>query len=46
MGVEPSGDAFNSIELDAKTSRPFNAMINAGAIAMASLIKQSPVEAG
>lgn len=46
VGVEPSGDAFNSIELDAKTSRPFNPMINAGAIAMASLIKQSPVEAG
>ena len=46
VGVEPSGDAFNSIELDAKTSRPFNAMINAGAIAMASLIKKSPVEAG
>src|SRR5712692_6936574 len=46
VGVEPSGDAFNSIELDAKTSRPFNPMINAGAIAMASLIKKSPVEAG
>jgi glutaminase len=46
VGVEPSGDAFNSIELDAKTSRPFNPMINAGAIAIASLIKQSPVEAG
>ena len=46
VGVEPSGDAFNSIELDAKTSRPFNPMINAGAIAMASLIKRSPVETG
>jgi glutaminase len=46
VGVEPSGDAFNSIELDAKTSRPFNPMINAGAIAIASLIKQTPVEAG
>jgi glutaminase len=46
VGVEPSGDAFNSIELDAKTSRPFNPMINAGAIAIASLIKESPVEAG
>src|SRR5258705_9314207 len=30
VGVEPSGDAFNSIELDAKTGRPFNPMINAG----------------
>ena len=46
VGVEPSGDAFNSIELDAKTSRPFNPMINAGAIAMSSLIKKNPVEAG
>jgi len=46
VGVEPSGDAFNSIELDAKTSRPFNPMINAGAIAIASLIKKAPVEAG
>ena len=46
VGVEPSGDAFNSIELDAKTSRPFNPMINAGAIAIASLIKKEPVEAG
>ena len=46
VGVEPSGDAFNSIELDPKTTRPFNPMINAGAIAIASLIKKAPVEAG
>jgi glutaminase len=46
VGVEPSGDAFNSIELDAKTSRPFNPMINAGAIAISSLIKREPVEDG
>src|ERR1700680_760214 len=46
VGVEPSGDAFNSIELDPQTTRPFNPMINAGAIAIASLIKKSPVEAG
>ena len=43
VGVEPSGDAFNSIELDPKTMRPFNPMVNAGAIAVASLIKgESP----
>jgi glutaminase len=46
VGVEPSGDAFNSIELDAKTSRPFNPMINAGAIAISSLIKKIPVDVG
>ncbi len=46
VGVEPSGEAFNSIELDPKTGRPFNPMVNAGAIAVSSLIKGSPVEAG
>ena len=30
VGVEPSGDPFNAIELDARTNRPFNPMINAG----------------
>jgi len=46
VGVEPSGDAFNAIELDERTGRPFNPMVNAGAIAVASLIKANPVEAG
>ena len=46
VGVEPSGEAFNSIDLDQKSGRPFNPMVNAGAIAVASLIKQSPVQAG
>ncbi len=46
VGVEPSGDAFNSIELDPKTIRPFNPMINAGAIAISSLIKKKPAESG
>jgi len=39
VGVEPSGDAFNSIELEPRTMRPYNPMVNAGAIAVASLIK-------
>jgi glutaminase len=38
VGVEPTGDAFNSISLDPGTGRPRNPMINAGAIASASLI--------
>lgn len=38
VGVEPSGDAFNSISLDPQTGRPLNPMINAGAIATTSLI--------
>jgi len=39
VGVEPSGDAFNSISLDPVTGRPLNPMINAGAIATAGLVK-------
>src|SRR5450631_3768500 len=46
VGVEPSGEAFNSIELDPKTGRPFNPMVNAGAISVSALIRQTPVEAG
>lgn len=38
IGVEPSGDAFNSISLDPKTGAPKNPMINAGAIAATSLV--------
>src|SRR5207245_11450478 len=39
VGVEPTGDAFNSISLDPGTGRPRNPMINAGAIAAAGLIQ-------
>ncbi|MEB3213005.1 MAG: glutaminase A [Leptolyngbyaceae bacterium] len=39
VGVEPSGDAFNSIVLDESTNRPYNPMVNAGAIATTDLIK-------
>jgi glutaminase len=38
IGVEPSGDAFNSIALAPDTGMPPNAMVNAGAIAATSLL--------
>jgi len=38
VGVQPTNEAFNSITLDEKTNRPFNPMVNAGAIATADLI--------
>ena len=36
---EPTGEAFNSIVLDEETNRPYNPMVNAGAIATTDLIK-------
>ncbi len=38
VGIEPSGDAFNAIELQSGTNRPFNPMINAGAITVTALL--------
>ena len=38
VGIEPSGDAFNAIELQGGTNRPFNPMINAGAITVTALL--------
>jgi glutaminase len=38
VGVEPTGEAFNAIVLDEQSNRPFNPLVNAGAIATADLI--------
>jgi glutaminase len=45
IGVEPTGDAFNSILLDDVENRPFNPMVNSGAMAAAELIKGDTPEA-
>jgi len=44
IGVEPSGDAFNSITFDEANNRPFNPMVNAGAIAATALIRGQDAE--
>ncbi|MEM7062843.1 MAG: glutaminase A [Cyanobacteria bacterium P01_B01_bin.77] len=41
VSVEPTGEAFNAIVLDEATNRPYNPMVNAGAIATTDLIKGS-----
>ncbi len=39
VGAEPSGEAFNSIvELDLNSNRPYNPLINSGALAIAGLL--------
>ena len=39
VGVEPSGDPFNAIEFDPKTRRPYNPMVNAGAVTVAGILR-------
>ena len=44
VGVEPSGDPFNSISFDETHHRPFNPMINAGALVAANMVKGATKE--
>ncbi|WP_089243945.1 glutaminase A [Rhodococcoides kyotonense] len=39
VDVEPSGDSFNEISLEPGTGRPRNALINAGALAVHSMVR-------
>ncbi len=44
VGVEPTGEAFNSIIFDEENNRPYNPMVNAGAIATTALIQGNGYE--
>lgn len=44
VGVEPSGDSFSSIAFDEDRGRPYNPMVNAGALVTADLIQGATVE--
>jgi glutaminase len=45
VGVEPSGDAFNSIDFDERNNRPYNPMVNAGALVTTDLVRgKDPAE--
>ena len=39
VGVEPSGDAYNSIVFDERRHRPFNPMVSAGALVTSDLVR-------
>lgn len=39
VGVEPSGDPFNSIVFDERNNRPHNPMVNAGALVTTDLVR-------
>lgn len=44
VGVEPSGDPFNSISFDEVDNRPFNPMINSGALVATNLVRGRSVK--
>jgi hypothetical protein len=39
VGVSPSGDSFNSIVFDERNHRPYNAMVNAGALVTSDMVR-------
>lgn len=39
VGVEPSGEAYNAFRFDERNNRPFNPMINTGALAACNLVR-------
>ncbi|MES1158382.1 MAG: glutaminase A [Terricaulis silvestris] len=45
VGVEPTGDAFNALKFDEEHKRPFNPMVNAGAIGVAAMVPGKSVAA-
>ena len=45
VGVEPSGDAYSSIVFDERNNRPYNPMVNAGALVTSDLVRgKDPAE--
>jgi len=44
VGVEPSGDSFNSIVFDERHRRPHNPMVNAGALVTSDLVRGASPE--
>ncbi|WP_432570083.1 glutaminase A [Kineococcus sp. SYSU DK005] len=45
VGIEPTGESFDAIKLEAGTGRPPNPMVNAGALLTASLVHGADVAA-
>lgn len=44
VGVEPTGEPFDAVELELETGRPPNPLVNAGALMAATLVGGSSVE--
>ena len=40
VGVQPSSEPFSAVELNPRTNRPFNPMLNAGAIAISACLRE------